>query len=66
MKTNVGPLDRIIRLIIALGLAALILTGALKGTWAIVLGVLAVLLLITSAIGFCSLYTFFRGPNRKR
>jgi hypothetical protein len=59
MKVNIGIIDRILRLLIALGFGVLILTGSLKGTWAILLGVLAGLLLITAAIGFCSLYALF-------
>jgi len=36
--------------------ALLIGTGTLSGTWAIVLGIVAVVFLVTSLIGMCPLY----------
>jgi len=53
---NESSLDRIIRVILAAVIAVLYFTGVLSGTWAIVLGILAVILLITGLIGFCPLY----------
>ncbi|MCB2214171.1 DUF2892 domain-containing protein [bacterium] len=49
-------LDRIIRLIVAAAIAVLYFTGVITGTWAIVLGIIAVIFVITSLIGFCPLY----------
>ncbi|MBG0785702.1 MAG: DUF2892 domain-containing protein [Anaerolineaceae bacterium] len=59
MKKNMSNLDRIIRIIIAAAVAVLYFTGVLSGTWAIVLGVIAVIFLLTSLIGFCPLYKLF-------
>ena len=59
MKRNMGTLDRSIRTILALVVAALYVTGAITGTAAVILGIVAVIFLITSFVGFCPLYTLF-------
>ncbi len=59
MKTNMGNTDKIVRTIIAALFAVLYLTGVVGGTLGIILLVLAVILLLTSIIGFCPLYTPF-------
>jgi hypothetical protein len=64
MKMNLGPWDRMIRLLLAVIGAVLILTKVLHGTWAVVVGVLAVVLLITAVAGFCPLYCPFRLSTR--
>ena len=56
MKPNMGTLDRSIRTILALVVAALYITGKITGTAAIILGIIAVIFLVTSIIGFCPLY----------
>jgi hypothetical protein len=57
MKKNMSNLDRILRIIIAAAVAVLYFMGILSGTWAIILGVIAVIFLLTGLIGFCPLYT---------
>jgi hypothetical protein len=56
MQKNMGIADRVIRLIIAVVFAVLIALGTVKGALAWVLGILALILLGTSAVGFCGLY----------
>jgi len=56
MKKNMGSADRIIRTIVALLVAVLYFTGVISGTVAIILGVLAVVFLLTSLVGTCPLY----------
>jgi len=56
MKVNMGGLDRGLRIVLAIVVALLIGTGTLSGTWAIVLGIVAVVFLVTSLIGMCPLY----------
>ena len=63
---NMSGLDRILRIIIAAGVAVLYFTGVLSGTWAIVLGVLAVIFVITGLIGFCPLYKLFGTSTLKK
>lgn len=59
MKKNMGSMDRVIRVVLAAVFGLLVLTGAVNGVLAIVLGVLAVVFLGTAAIGFCPLYAPF-------
>ena len=56
MKKNMGQIDRIIRLALAVLVAVLYFTGVISGTWAIILGILAVIFLVTSLVGTCPLY----------
>jgi len=57
MKKNVGKLDKMIRLLAALLMAVLVITGLVKGAVAVILVIAAVILLVTSLTGFCGLYT---------
>lgn len=59
MKTNMGTADRIIRLIVAIIIAALYFTGTISGTLGIVLLVLAAVFTLTSLVSFCPLYLPF-------
>ncbi len=56
MKKNMGSTDRLLRVVIALGIIGLSLAGILSGALAIVLLVLSAVFLITAIIGFCPLY----------
>ena len=57
MKKNMGPADKIIRIIIAVVIATLFYTNIVSGTLGIVLLVLAGVFVLASLIGFCPLYT---------
>lgn len=59
MKTNMGKADRIIRILIAIGILALYVNGTLTGTLGIVLLILAGVFVLTSVISFCPLYVPF-------
>ena len=59
MKKNMGTADKAIRILIAVVIAALYFTNVISGTLAIVLGILAVVFLLTSFISFCPLYLPF-------
>jgi len=56
MKKNMGTIDRVVRAVVALVVGYLILSGSITGALAIILGVLAVVFLATSAMGSCPLY----------
>jgi Inner membrane protein YgaP-like, transmembrane domain len=56
MKRNVGTLDRAIRLAVAIVIAALYYAGRIDGTLAIVLGIVALVFVLTSLIGMCPAY----------
>jgi hypothetical protein len=56
MKKNMGTIDRVIRILLALVVVILYITGSITGVAAIILGILAVVFILTSLIGFCPLY----------
>lgn len=56
---NIGNTDRIIRVIIAVILAALYFSGSVPGTLGLVLVVFSVILIATSLVGSCPLYLPF-------
>jgi hypothetical protein len=57
MKKNMGSTDRLLRVIIAIAVAALYFTGVLQGTLGLVGLVLSGIFLLTSIVSFCPLYT---------
>ena len=65
MKANMGIVDRVIRVLLVALVAVLYFTGVISGVLAIVLGVLAVVFLLTSIVGVCPLYLPF-GISTKR
>ena len=65
MKKNMGSIDRVIRVLIAAAVGALLVTGQTNETLAVVLGLVAVIFLLTSAVGFCPLYAIFRLKTKK-
>jgi hypothetical protein len=66
IKKNMGTIDRTVRLLLAAAVAILYYTGNLTGLAAIILGVLAVIFVITSFIAFCPLYLPFGLSTRKQ
>ena len=59
MKKNMGSIDKLVRLTIAIALIVLFYAGVIKGTLGILLLILALILTITSLVQFCPLYTIF-------
>ena len=66
MTANMGTADRVIRIIVAIIIAILYFTNQITGVAAIVLGILAIVLLLTSMIGNCLLYKPFKISTRKK
>ena len=60
MKKNMGYIDRIARFLFAVAVGVLYFTNLISGTAAIVLGILAVVFILTSLSGFCPLYAPFK------
>jgi len=56
MKKNMGSVDRVLRTLAAVAIVVLIVLKVFTGTLLIVLGIVAAMFLITSAVGFCPLY----------
>ena len=57
MKKNIGTTDKIIRIIIAIIALILIVSGVVKGTLAIITGIVGIAMLLTALFSFCGLYT---------
>jgi hypothetical protein len=60
MKKNMGTIDRIIRILLAIVVVILYITGSITGVAAIILGILAFVFILTSLIGFCPLYVLLK------
>lgn len=59
MTKNVGNIDKVVRAAIGvIALVAAFLIG-ITSVWGIVLAVVAVIALVTAAVGFCPLYRLF-------
>jgi hypothetical protein len=65
MRKNMGSLDRTLRVALALLVLALFLFGTISGTVALVLGIIAVIFVVTSFLGACPAYLPFGLSTRK-
>ncbi len=54
MKSNEGKLDRVLRIMVGLGLLSIVFVGP-QTMW----GLLGLIPLLTGALGFCPLYNVF-------
>ena len=54
MKMNEGKIDRIVRIVVGLGLLSLVFVGP-QTRW----GLVGIVPLVTGAIGFCPMYKIF-------
>jgi len=59
MKTNVGIIDRAVRILVALVIIGLYVANIISGTLGIVVMALAGVLLLTGFLRFCPLYLPF-------
>lgn len=66
MTKNMGTLDRALRFAVAVVIAVLYFTGVISGTVALVLGIIAVVFLLTSFVGTCPAYLPFHISTRQR
>lgn len=66
MKKNMGSIDQVIRILIAIVIGVLYYTETINGTLALVLAALAGIFVLTSLIGFCPLYLPFGLSTRKK
>ena len=65
-KPNMGSLDRIIRILAAVGIIALYFTNVVTGTVGLVLLVVAAVSILTGFISFCPLYEPFKFSTLKK
>jgi hypothetical protein len=66
MKKNVGTIDKVIRILIAVVLVVLYFTHVISGTLAIILMALAVILIGTSLLSFCPIWLGLGLSTRKK
>jgi len=64
MPKNMGLIDKVVRLLIAVLVAILFFTGQISGVAAIILGVLALVFVATSLLGTCPLNLPFKIDTR--
>ncbi len=65
MKKNMGTIDRLLRTVLAIAVAALYIGGQINGIAALVLGILSVVFLVTSFTGVCPLYSLLGITTKK-
>jgi hypothetical protein len=61
-----GSFDRVFRTLVAIGVGILILANVVTGTTAVVLGALAIILVLTSAMSYCPLYARLKISTHKK
>lgn len=66
MRKNMGMSDRSIRTAIVIAIVVAYFAGAISGTLAIVLGIVAAAFLLTSLIGMCPVYSLLGISSRPR
>ncbi|TAM97510.1 MAG: DUF2892 domain-containing protein [Chitinophagaceae bacterium] len=66
MKTNIGLVDRGLRIFLSILLVDLYLKHTISGMIGIVLLAIPVFFFITSFIGYCPVYYFFRISTKKK
>jgi hypothetical protein len=66
MKANMGTVDKVVRILVALVIAGLYFTNIITGTVAIVLLALAGVFILTSFMSFCPLYLPFGISTKKK
>jgi Na+(H+)/acetate symporter ActP len=66
MKSNIGITDKVVRILLAVIIAALYLANQISGTAAVILLILAGVFILTSFLGFCPLYWPFGFSTRKK
>jgi hypothetical protein len=66
MKKNMGTVDKVIRILVAVVVVALYFTNVISGTLGIILLVLAAVFVLTSVFSTCPLYMPFGLSTRKK
>ncbi|MBI9041237.1 DUF2892 domain-containing protein [Lutibacter sp.] len=66
MKANMGTADKFIRVLLGILVAVLYYLNVISGTTAIIVLAFGIILLITSLVSFCPLYTLFGINTCKR
>lgn len=65
LEQNMGTVDRVVRVVVALVIAGLYFANVISGVLAIILGIVAVIFLITGLVGVCPLYMPFNISTKR-
>ena len=66
MLKNMGTVDKAIRILVAVVIGILYFPNQISGIAAIILGIFAVIFLLTSFVSFCPLYAPFKFSTIKK
>jgi len=66
MKKNMGTIDKVIRVLVAVIVLVLYFTHVISGTMAVILLILSAVFVVTSLLGFCPLYLLFGLSTMKK
>jgi len=66
MKKNLGKIDKVIRVLIAVVVVALYFAQVISGTLAVILLILSGILVVTTFIDFCPIYYALGLSTRKK
>lgn len=66
MKKNMGTIDKVIRILVAVVIVVLYFTHVISGTLAIILLLFAGIFIVTSFLSFCPLYLPFGLSTNKK
>lgn len=66
MKKNMGTIDKVVRILVAIIIAGLYFGNIISGTVAIILLILAGIFILTSFMSLCPLYYPFGISTRKK
>jgi hypothetical protein len=66
MKKNVGTIDRVIRILIAVIVVVLYFTNVISGTLGIILLALSAIFVVTSLFSFCPIWKVLGLSTRKK
>ncbi|MBN2620016.1 DUF2892 domain-containing protein [candidate division WOR-3 bacterium] len=66
MKKNMSTADRAIRFVLVIAIIVLLYAEIVKGVFATVLGIIGIIFVVTSVIGWCPLYSILKKSTLKR
>jgi hypothetical protein len=66
MKKNVGTIDRVIRILVAVVVVILYFTNVISGTLGVILLALSAVFVVTSLISFCPIWLALGLSTRKK
>lgn len=66
MNKNLGTIDKVVRLLIAVAGIGVIAAGLVEGTLTIVVGVVVGIMVLTSLVSWCPLYMLVGLSSRKK